>query len=418
MFNSSQRNFAQRATTTTDNTPSVTISVNLDLKDTYITNKVSDYSSKVYEPKGSGFVTVSDVDYEPTNPGKYVLPLSDSDTSSVLQEIRTKQNLNDSVVLNVQSNPISSKTIEILPTKNHYLQGFSFTDGGLAEALVKAFENKDRTGGYLVLQATKDGSPYLLTLTNDGEVVPFVRLQSTLPPEVIPSTPETVGPEALILTRDQGQNLLNTYKCCCDSDSDEGCDLEGWDDTGVPEIFEGGIYPPGEWSPQNPCGYLGTSKDCICQFTIEIVNATTGQVIYEGATTGSQYDQRGYSSNPNNADAPPGYRPCGYDPNSENPELGWMSNVTVATCTHSRTQENCYTIDPNPLLRLLGAGGIRIPPQTICVTITTYCSKILVNYYGAGCGCAACPCSKPFCEGDPNCPTSETDAGTQTLSSI
>jgi len=411
MFKSNQRNFAQRNTRTTDNRPTMTIGVKVGVQDTYITNKTSNYGSKVFEPKGSKFITVADVDFTPTEPGIYTLPLTDEDASLYIQQIRTNQNLNDTVVLNTQVNPISSRTIEILPRKNHYLKGFSFTDGGLAEALIKAFENKDRTDGYFVLQATKDGYPYLLTLTNDGEIVPFVRLRSTLHPEVIPSTPETPNIELLpeVLGGSTGgfENLLNN-ECCCDSDSDptDSCDIEGWN--WEPSIWE---LESGEWSPQNPCGYLGSSRLCTCQIAIEIVNATTGQVIYEGVTSDEQFDERGYDPNPNNPNAPPGYRPCNYNPEN-GPNSRWSQTVAIARCTTSTYSENCYYNYPP-------TAGTTAGTSSVCVVINKFCQKTLGHYFGNECGCDGCPCSEPFCEGNPNCPPSEgPPAGRPTLPTL
>jgi hypothetical protein len=62
MFNSNQRNLVQRSTLTTDNRPSITIPVKLEPTDTYITNKESNLTSKIYDPVAKGFVTITDLD--------------------------------------------------------------------------------------------------------------------------------------------------------------------------------------------------------------------------------------------------------------------------------------------------------------------------------------------------------------------
>jgi hypothetical protein len=64
MFNSNQRNLVQRSTVTTDNRPSITIPVKLEPTDTYITNKQSDLTSKIYDPVAKGFVTITDLDID------------------------------------------------------------------------------------------------------------------------------------------------------------------------------------------------------------------------------------------------------------------------------------------------------------------------------------------------------------------
>lgn len=64
MFNNIQRNLFQRSTVTTDNRPSVTISLKLQPTDTYITDKVSEYVAKIYDPIPNRFVDITDLDLE------------------------------------------------------------------------------------------------------------------------------------------------------------------------------------------------------------------------------------------------------------------------------------------------------------------------------------------------------------------
>lgn len=64
MFNNIQRNLFQRSTVTTDNRPSVTVSLKLQPTDTYITDKVSEYVAKIYDPIPNRFVEITDLDLE------------------------------------------------------------------------------------------------------------------------------------------------------------------------------------------------------------------------------------------------------------------------------------------------------------------------------------------------------------------
>lgn len=401
MFNSSQRNFAQKATTTTDNTPSTTISVKVGVKDTYITNKTSDYASKVFEPKGSKFITVADVDFTPTEPGTYTLPLTDEEIS---QRISRISGLTAAVY--TQSLPSLSKTLTIEPSTTVDISQYEFGGTGSDEenfttALKRAFDNSTNRGGYVVIDnVTRNGLNYVLVLESDGNLAPIQTAYSSLPPE-LSVMDDVLVPDVL----NRGFSGANT-DCCQEK-------LQEWQQTPDPvRLGRGGGY----WSPSNPCGYLGSVFSCesSVSYEYETVSGSTSGGDFEGGgvdpvrrgfdPTGDYYED---GNNP-----PPGW----FDPEFPNPCQGRFSETVGGGIRRTR-RVICFTRSiPSPFPPILGQPRRPIR-NTVCVIVETRCEWTTTDYYGAGCGCPfGCPCDSPECIGHPNC-QGITDGNVTTTSS-
>ena len=417
MFNSGQRNFAQRSTVSTDSRPTKVVNINIDVTDTYITNKTNNYPSQIFEPKASKFVDVYDTDFTPTLPGTYVLPITDEDALETIQTIKNS-NSNQLNKLNAKFKRNSSKTLTILPKNNFLLTGYKFHNNDFALALKNGIENSKNNGGNILISATRNGSNVFLRMTSSGELIPYTNgssgstpqtMASTLPPEVV----EITTPTPSRLGEIDPRGLFDIYPCCC---PDGGCTLDDpVDADGIPNPE--GLYPDGRWSEYNPCGYLYTTRSCNCSTSIEILE--DGQETYRGYSGDSIFDS-------GSDNRPAGYRPC-----VETYSDGFTSeyeNLTVATCTNIVERQNCYTIEiPLDPLGILGTltQNRYVVKKTICTLIKTYCEKIVVHHYGTGCGCEGSPVCRcgvdKVCEGHPNCREQNTvaistlDSGTYTI---
>lgn len=369
MFNSSQRNFAQRATTTTDNRPTVTVGVKIGVKDTYITNKTSDYASKVFEPKGSKFISLADVDFTPTEPGTYTLPLTDDDRKSITDEI----------VDEYQLKPSSFKTTMILPPRTWSLKGYSFEGaneyGSTINVFKKAFDESFSKDGKVVLSLQRGNTTQDLMMTYIGEFVPFEgqTAASSLNNDVLPPG---LFPENL-------DEAVNTIPNCCDDI------IEEWESNPIPEpapqLPDDARQP---WSTENPCGWLGSGM--LCRYLVDV------QMRYADSpldpTTTSYRIQRGLADrgyDPSRGQFPPGYTTsgaCDY----------LYSGPWVASGQESLSGRFCYEV--------LERGFNEIwRNRTICINYRVFCSYVTVDYYGTECGCPDCSCKKPQCVNHPNC---------------
>lgn len=374
MFNNIQRNLFQRSTVTTDNRPTTTIGVKVGVKDTYITNKTSDYASKVFEPKGSKFITVADVDFTPTEPGIYTLPSSHEDLKNIVTRLpvgSTSTNLEK-----YDLKPSSFKTTMILPPQNWSLKGYSLAGasgyGSSINVLKKAFDESFSKDGRVVLTVQRGNVTQDLVMTYSGQFVPFQgqTAAASLNNDGLPSGlfPENIN------------EIVNTFPNCCDDL------LEGWNSNPFPEPLPND--PPERsqpWSPTNPCGWLGSV--ILCDFRAYVEMNYEDSPLDPPTTSedsGHVWGERGYNPSGLNGEYPPNFQSaCGFV-------------ASVGTGTSFLQGRYCYTVTETGFDEIWR-------DRIICVEYDVYCNYITIDYYSSDCGCPGCSCKRPQCIEHPNC---------------